>query len=354
MNAAPAHSPAVRSERRIALIQPAAAAEDRAALAIKLLDSVLWVFKGTTQSNWTICPAESAHVIVVHQDQPAGHIAQWRKDGKLIVVINTDATASAISPHALTYPFQAVQVLRVLEQVDAELESRASVGRAGSAATGNNQFDGRGDAHGSDAWDFVDSLRTLRLVNSAETWFVGKGSSGSVLWVRGDGSRYCCDSATVRAIRSGKRHLSGLTLQKAAAVPAELNSGSGSELAWFAGYHASTALAPWLTERDRYRLTRWPDLGRVQPDDPSLRAAQMRVLATLDAAPATAAQLCVRTQVAPEVVTRTLNALASCELMEPAPMAAAGEAGTRSSPPVPASRLRQFLQNMRRHLGLSS
>ena len=67
-----------------------------------------------------------------------------------------------------------------------------------------------GNRQGNDAWGFVDSLRTLRLVNSADTWFVGKGASGSVVWVRGDGTRYCCDSATARAIRSGRRNLRGL------------------------------------------------------------------------------------------------------------------------------------------------
>ena len=132
MNAVP--SPAIRSERGIALIKPAVAEQDRAALAMKLLDSVLWVFKGTTQSNWTICPAESAQVVVVHQDEPAGRIARWRNEGKLIVVISTDSAASPISPYALSYPFPTVQVLRILEQLDAELDSGAPAQRARSNA----------------------------------------------------------------------------------------------------------------------------------------------------------------------------------------------------------------------------
>jgi hypothetical protein len=354
VNAVP--SPAIRSERRIALIKPAVAEQDRAALAMKLLDSVLWVFKGTTQSNWTVCAADAAQVIVVHQDEPAGHIARWRNEGKLIVVISTDSAASPISPYALSYPFPTVQVLRILEQLDAELDSGAAAERARSNAPSNNanlnsRGDGGGDRHGRDAWGFVDSLRTLRLVNNADTWFVGKGSSGSVVWVRGDGSRYCCDSATTRAIRMGTRNLNGLTLHKAAAAPG-VSPRSGSELAWFAGYHASVSLAPWLSERETLRLIRWPDFGRVQPDDPLLRAAQLRVIAALDAAPSTATQLCARTDASPEIIVRTVNALASCELVEVANTVATNVANTKAASPVPAGGLRQFLRNMRKHLGL--
>lgn len=318
---------------------------------MKLLDSVLWVFKGTTQSNWTVCPAEAAQVIVVHQDEPAGRIAQWSNEGKLIIAINTHAAASPISPYTLTYPFPTVQVLSILEQLDAELDSGVTA-RVGSGSPGNSTFDTRGDSHGADAWGFVDALRTLRLVNNGDTWFVCKGSSGSVLWVRGDGSRYCCDPATARAIRMGTRNLSGLTLHKAVASPAHLNPRSGSELAWFAGYHASAAIAPWLSGRETYRLTRWPDLGRMQPDDPPLRAAQIRVLAALAAAPDTPAQLSARTNISPQIVVRTLNALASCELLEVAPTAAINVASPRPAYAVPAGRLIQFLRNMRKHLGL--
>lgn len=355
MNAVP--SPAIRSERGIALIKPAVAEQDRAALAMKLLDSVLWVFKGTTQSNWTICPAEAAQVVVVHQDEPASHIARWRNDGKLIVVISTDSAASSISPYALSYPFPTVQVLRILEQLDAELDSARAQRARSNAPNLKESLSPRGDAggdrdrNGSDSWGFVDSLRTLRLVNNAETWFVGKGASGSVVWVRGDGSRYCSDSATARAIRTGTRNLNGLTLHKATSPPG-VGPRSGSELAWFAGYHASASLAPWLNEHQTLRLTRWPDLGRVQPDDPLLRASLLRVLAALDAAPATVVQLCARTDVAPEIIVRTVNALASCELIDTTSTAALNVANTKSTSPLLAGRLREFLRNMRKHLGL--
>jgi hypothetical protein len=349
-------STAIRSERRIALIKPAVAEQDRAALAMKLMDSVLWVFKGTTQSNWTICSADAAQVIVVHQDEPAGHIARWRGEGKLIVVISTDSATSMISPYALSYPFPTVQVLRILEQLDAELDSAGPAGRARSNAPSNSDNPnnrGGGDRHGNDAWGFVDSLRTLRLVNSADTWFVGKGAGGSVVWVRGDGSRYCCDSATVRAIRTGTRNLNTLTLHKAASPPG-VNPRSGSELAWFAGYYASNVLAPWLSERQTLRLIRWPDFGRVHADDPLLRAAQLRVVAAIDAAPATVVELCARIDVSPEIIVRTVNALASCELVDGALTAATSVANTKAASPALAGRLRELLRNIRKHLGLSS
>jgi hypothetical protein len=239
-------------------------------------------------------------------------------------------------------------VLRILEQLDAELDpDSAAAEQAASGSPGKN-----GVSQGNNAWDFVEALRTLRLVSNADIWLVGKSASASVLWVQGDGSRYCCDSATVRAIRMGTGNLGELTLQKTVAPPAELRPRSGAELAWFEGYHASAQIAPWLSDRATYRLTRWPDFGRVRPDDSLLRAAQIRVLAALDAAPATAAQLSARTDTSPEVAIRTLNALAGCDFVEVAPTAAADQASTRPALPVLAGRLRQFLRNVRRHLGL--
>ena len=355
MNAVPAQLPVTRSERRIALITPAVAGEDQAAHAMKLLDSVLWVFKGTTQSNWIVGPAATAQVIVVHQDEPAQHVAKWRSEGKLIVVISTGTAASSISPYTLTYPFPTVQVLGILEQLDAELDSAAAPAGRVSASSPGNAIDGRGANHGSgDAWGFVESLRTLRLVKNADMWLVGKGSGGAQLWLQGDGSRYCCNSATAVAIRKGTHNFSELTLRKTVAPPAEMNPRSGAELAWFEGYHASAQIAPWLSERAKYRLTRWPDLGRVRPDDPQLRAEQIRVLAALDAAPATVAQLSARINASPDVAVRTLNALAGCELVKAASTPAPTVASTKPASPVPVSRLQQFLRNMRRHLGLST
>jgi hypothetical protein len=352
MNAAPAHSPAIRSERRIALVKPAIDAEDSAALAMKLLDSMLWVFKGTTQSNWNVSTAERAQVVVVYHDEPAQRIARWRNEGKLIVVIGTDAAASPISPYSLIYPFPTIQVLSLLERLDAELDSGARVAGGAGSSFPVGTVD-TVDSDEGDPWSFVEALRTLRLVNNADLWLVGKGSAGPLLWLQGDGSRYCCDPATARAIRMGTRNLSGLTLQKAA-PPAGLDPRPGSELAWFEGYHASARIAPWLSERATYRLTRWPDLGRVHPDDPALRAAQIRLLAALDAEPATLAELATRTRTSPEVAVRTLNALAGCELVEIAPTAAPGAARTQPVSAALAGRLRQFLRNMRRHLGLGT
>jgi hypothetical protein len=354
MNAATAHFSATRIDRRIALIKPAVDAYDQAALAMKLLDSVLSVFKGATQSNWIICAAEAAEVIVVHHDEPLRQVAHWRNEGKLIVVVSTDAKASPLSPYTLTYPFPTVQVLRILEQLDAELNAGTiAPARVGSSAVvGTIDGRGRADNRGGDAWSFVDALRTLRLAKNPDMWLVGKSSGGSSLWLRGDGSRYCCDPATARAIRMGTRNLSGLTLQKATAPPADLSPRPGSELAWFEGYNASEQIAPWLNERATYRLTRWPDFGVVRPDDPKLRSAQVRVLSALEAAPATLAELAARTNTSPDVAVRTLNALAGCELVQVVPPAVSNVARTQPVSPVLTERLKQFLRNMRKHLGL--
>jgi hypothetical protein len=47
-----------------------------------------------------------------------------------------------------------------------------------------------------------------------------------------------------------------------------------------------------------------------------------------------------------------VNALVSCDLAEVALTAATNMANTKAASAVPASRLREFLRNMRKHLGL--
>lgn len=319
---------------------------------MKLLDSVLWVFKGTTQSNWTYTAPEAAQVVVVHHSEPAARVAKWRAEGKLIVVISTDASVAPAAPRTLLYPFPTVQVLSVLEQLDVELDAGAALlnkpaDKTTSAAAVVDTDNSRGET-----WTFIESLRTLRAVSNAGMWLTARSSTGPLLWLQGDGKRYRCSPVTVNAIKAGKLRLSTLTLEKGNPPPEGLNQFPAAELTWFESYHASASVAPWLKENATYRLLQWPDFGRLRSHDPTQRAEQIRLLAVLENSPATLAQLAERARTSLELTTRTLNALAACGLVEVSSADTRKRDRALSAPRTPVGGLRQFLRSIRRHLGL--
>jgi hypothetical protein len=332
------------AQRRIALVKPRFSTDEQAGHAVQLFDSVLWVFNGTTR--WHIAPLDDAQVVVVHHSEPVAHLDTWQRAGKLIIKLSTDKTLHPAGPRTLLYPFPAVQVLGMLERVEAEMEGWNDEPVAAPAAAAPTQ-------PGADPWSFVESLRTLRSLGNSTLWLECKGERGVSLWIQGDGRRYFCDDDTAAAIRAGTVDLSGLTPNKSTPPPGNLTARPGQELFWFATYHASAALAPWLEEKTSYRLLRWPDFGLVRATDEVIRTAQIRICAALAETPASIAATATRTQTAIEQATRTMNALASCGLIEPAtattePARAAGQS------PAPPGGLKQFLRNLRNHLGLGA
>jgi hypothetical protein len=118
-------------------------------------------------------------------------------------------------------------------------------------------------------------------------------------------------------------------------------------LSWFAGYHASAELAPWLKPTVRYRVNRWPNFGLIRP-----LPAHIRVAAALTSAPARVDEIAGRAHVSSEEATRTLNALAVANVV----VAAGDGAAPAQSSGLPAVGSRggfaTFLSNVRRHLGL--
>jgi hypothetical protein len=334
------------TQRRIALVKPRFTADEQAGHAIQLFDSVLWVFKGTSRSTWQITAPDDAQVVVVHHSEPTAHVETWRRAGKRIIKVSTNAANHPAGPYTLLYPFPAVQVLSMLERVEAEIDGWSDEPTIAPATTPPNP-------QSTDPWSFVESLRTLRSLSNSTLWLECKGERGVSLWISGDGRRYFCDNSTAAAIRAGTIDLSGLTPNKSGPPPVNLEPRPGQELFWFATYHASAALAPWLEEKTSYRLLRWPDFGRVRASDEVARTAQIRICAALAATTAPIAAVAARTQIAVEQATRTMNALASCGLIEPA-TATIEPTRQSSHAPVPPGGLKQFLRNLRKHLGLGA
>ncbi len=331
-----------RPQRRIALVRPQAATGDAeaAAHAIQLFDSVLWFSKGSTRCDWVASPPEQASVVVVHHAEPAQRVERWRHEGKLIVVISTVRAAAMEHAHRLQYPFPAAQVLSLLEQLDAEL--------GGAPAPEVTQSVPALSEPGGDPWSFVETLRMLRSASNAELWLMGKAKGGK-LWVRGDGACYACDDAG--AVRSGELALHTISLQKAAPPAAAHTLRSGTELTWFAAYHASAAPAPWLKASARYRLKRWPDFGRIRAVSAEQRSAQIRIAATIESCSLGVHEAAARAKVTPEQAVRMFNALAACNLIETAAPAVAAVRVQQTTPEPPGG-LRKFLRSLRNHFGL--
>src|ERR1700733_3681417 len=122
-----------RPDRRIALLKPAAATDERVAHALQLLDSILWAFQGTTRSTWKIGTPEVADVIVVHEADTDTHAETWKTSGKLVVEIATEARVDTTAPNVLISPFRAQQVLVLLERLDTQLSSDGDASAASAA-----------------------------------------------------------------------------------------------------------------------------------------------------------------------------------------------------------------------------
>lgn len=323
------------SDRRIALLKPAAVQDEKVTHAMQLLSSMLWAFKGATRSTWITAPLDTADVIVVHHDDRDERIPSWRASGRLIVEITTNVGADTAELHSLTYPFRAAQVHSLLERLDAEL--RRSLDTEDTSA------------HDDEAWHFVQALRNAPPVHDQDIWLVAMRANTPLLWIKGDRETYLAPAQTIQAIRQGSLKLSELTLEESSLAPQGLTARPESELRWFSAYHASPALAPWLNAAARYRITRWPNFASIRP-----HPAQIRVAAALAATPANVAQIASRAHVPKEDAIRTLNALAACAVVTLADAKPRNPEKSHWDAPKPAGGFTLFLKNMRKHLGLGA
>jgi hypothetical protein len=335
-------SPTNRIDRFIALVKPKSSADDPAAHALQVFDSVLWVFKGTMRSNWVTASVDQAAVVVVHHAEQSERIAHWRKQGKQIVVISTDERQASAAPRTLVYPFKADRVLRLLNELEADL-----FGDTPAAVEKVTQADNK---HIADPWSFIETLGTLRGLNNADVWMMATDSLREEFWLRGDGRQYSCTENFARKIRSGTLKLSGFTFAaRSVEVPAELMLRAGIELLWFGSYHVSAALSPALATKTKFRLMFWPDFGALRIDSAAQRAAQLRIVASLDAASHSITSLIAAAEATQEEVVRTLNALSTCKCL-----LATSRPAAKTLPVATQQRggFRSMLRGIRKHLGL--
>ena len=330
--------------RRIALVKPAAVADEKVTHALQLFDSILWAFQGTTRSTWTLVAPEAAEVVVVYEDDADARIAEWRASGKLIVEFAVRESTTA----ALIYPFRAAQALALLERLDAQLNSPGEA-QAGETQTAEGRPAAVVDTRSRDPWSFVETLRTIREVQNSETWLVARDGKVPCLWLRADGAMYAAEQSTIQAIRRGTLDLARLDLQKSVLPAGGPAPRAGTELSWFAAYYASADLAPWLKPTVRYRVTRWPNFGLIRP-----LPSHIRVAAALASMPARSDEIAARAHVSEEEAIRALNALAVANVVVAVDTDVA-PVETIAPPAVePRGGFVTFLRNVRKHLGLGT
>ena len=333
---------AAAPQRRIALLSASADSATDAA-PLRLVESMLWAFQGTTSANWIAAKSsDSADVAVVAGAARNERIEAWRKSGKPLIVITAADAPPVSDEHVLVYPFRATQLLQLLNALDARLSHQILTAAPPAAAPTTNR----------NAWGFIESLQTLRDVQNAAVWVAGYQDKAPRLWVKGDGSEYITDAATLQDIRRGAFPFGTLQLRQGAPPPAHRGVRSAVELQWFAGCHAGSTLAPWLNESTAYRVSRWPNFGLIRP-----LPSQIRATALLAAAPLTLSELAKRGALPLEEAAKTLNALEACGVLvavaAPAPSTSTNAPRASSSPPQAPGGIASFVRLLRKRLGLS-
>lgn len=340
-----AGSPA-HGQRRIALVESAHAAaadgDERAQHAMRLLDTMLWVLKGTTRDTWATSLPDDADIVVIFRGEEAARAATWKSRGKFIVEIATEGDDAGAADNVLLYPFPAKRVLELLERFSAQLQAR-ELGSTPSEV----QVQPRA-ASKADRWALPEAIRTVRAVRNDNLWLVARDGMETVLWLRGDGSSYFTTEPLAQALRSDPLMTARLELRDGYPPPkARVAERSGLELFWFTGFHAGEALAPWLDSRQKYRVTAWPDFGVIRPEPAVLRAVAFLATEAHDSA-----TLAKRARIPAGLAHRILNALSLCEVL------AAGAAGTPADRGVgihePRGGFGGFLRRLRSHLGLGA
>jgi len=334
---------------RIALVDPAPSAGKQAATAMQLFDSMFWAFQGLTQLRWTKSAPLMADVIVVPQGFSREQLMTWNAHAKIVVEIIVDAAHAVAESgqYMLNYPFKAREALDLLAQLEVRLTTFSDAAAAGRARRQVNATDQAGE----DSWQFVESLRTLDCSPWQKAWFVGQRRDESLFWLSGDCATYFTAPSTAKAIRSGDIQLSEVVLIPANGAKPDpvFRARSGIELRWFAGCQAGEELASWLPPTAQFRLTRWPDFKAILP-----APSQVRIAAALNIEPVSLAQLMQRTDSSLPEATRTLNALAACNVISVIESGSVAKELPGSTSALPRKRVAAFFHDIRQRLGLGA
>jgi hypothetical protein len=336
------------AQRRIALVErgaSAAGADERAQHAMRLLDTMLWVLKGTTRDAWATATPDEADIVVVLRGADSGRAASWKARGKLVVeIVHAVDSPDAAESNVLAYPFPATRVLELLEKLSGQLDQLQ--GGAIATARLDTKRVAPASVAAADRWNLVESLRTLRAVRNDDLWMVARDGGEPMVWLRGDGSAYFALDSFARSLRTDVSLVSRLDLRDGYPPPkSRVVERPGTEFFWYAGFNAGEILAPWLSATRRHRITSWPDFGVIRPEPGVLRVVALLAAESLDLK-----TLAARARVSLALASRVCNALSMCEVLT---VSEAATTQRRSADMAqPRGGFTGFLRRLRSHLGI--
>ncbi|HEX7816198.1 hypothetical protein [Dyella sp.] len=257
------------------------------------LHSMLKILHGKSAALWQLSRSADADVLFVGVDAGARALDVARSAGKITVAVTEGRPTTDGCSFVLQRPFRVIQLLDLLDSIAEHLRkhplTRTLVGQP---------------------WVSSLSLREA-LTQPWNGWRVASTDDGGSLWL-GEG-RAMAEAQVMQRLRQAPIEL-GRFMPSERPPPETACSISLPDLGWYIGMHTSGQLAPWLDERQRYSLQRWPDLGRV-----GATAMILELCAEASARPSAHAELIQRTDCDAVQASRFLTAASLAGWLQSAP-----------------------------------
>jgi hypothetical protein len=296
--------------------------------------SMLKILDGRGGLSWTLAAPDDAEVLIAgaHGDDLAAR--RWARTDKPVIAVYEGAAARPMTPYTLHHPFRVMQLLGVLDEVDQALSGPApDTSRACAAVEGS--------------FDFAESLRRLARSSAAGNLHAA-GESAARVFVRDDLSAYYASAETAQRLTRAALPLPALRLASDEPPPGFVCR-PVFELAWFTGWHAADAPAPWLDRHATYRLRRWPDFGLLRGTRDQLALAALLTHASYGRA-----RLVELSQQTESAVDRFLNACALSGVLATTTEIAPATDGAGAFIANSAARLGGLIRGLRSRLGLTN
>lgn len=295
--------------------------------------SMLKILDGRGGLSWVLVPPDEAEVLIAgtHGDDLAAR--RWAKTDKPMIAVYEGSAVRPMTPYTLHHPFRVMQLLGVLDDIDQALAGPGSEPPRARVS--------------SDAVDFAESLRLLARGSAAGNLHAA-GEGASRVFVRDDLSVYYASEDTVRRLTRAALPMPALRLT-GDVPPAGFVCRPVFELAWFTGWHATDALAPWVDRNATYRLRRWPDFGLLRGT-----REQLALAALLTHSNHSRARLLELSRQAATNVDRFLNACALAGVLATTADATVAADGAGAFLSQSAARLGGLIRGLRSRLGLTN
>ncbi|MCB1552791.1 MAG: hypothetical protein KDJ14_03195 [Xanthomonadales bacterium] len=220
------------------------------------LRSMMDVLRGRTRSTWISGEPDRADLVFLGA-HGSEHEARDLEHVRHVVRVARSGTGTAGFAMHMDYPFRVFQLLSVLQEIDQDVADRAPQ-------------DTPNEAPDDPDWMLFDALHRLSTRQGSGRWLSTGADDTEVLFVRDDLREYVATQGMLAAVEAGE--LPHRRLQPSPEPPIELPRRDASRLLWTVGLRAGRGeLSPTLDAATHYRLSAWPDFGRLRAEPTHLR-----------------------------------------------------------------------------------